>query len=102
MYWTTPSGTRYQTDRPSAARSRMSVEEIAIAGMLTRLNRSESTWLRSCLAGVGEVVAGAGHTDAVREVEHVLPVPPGDDAFQRVRTGDEVQLRVRVPAAGCP
>ena len=32
MYWTTPSGTRYQTGSPSATRARQSVELIAIAG----------------------------------------------------------------------
>lgn len=33
MYWTTPSGTRYQTGLPSCTRARQSVEEIAIAGI---------------------------------------------------------------------
>ncbi|PWW25133.1 hypothetical protein JD79_04329 [Geodermatophilus normandii] len=37
MYWTTPSGTRYQTGIPRATRSRQSVELIASAGISTRL-----------------------------------------------------------------
>src|SRR5690625_7323935 len=32
MYWTTPSGTRYQTGTPAATRLRQSVELIAMAG----------------------------------------------------------------------
>src|SRR5699024_9617935 len=42
MYCTTPSGTRYQTGRPSAARLRQSVEEMAMAGMSTRCRRARS------------------------------------------------------------
>ncbi len=37
MYWTTPSGTRYQTGWPRPTRCRQSVEEIAMAGTSTRL-----------------------------------------------------------------
>ena len=37
MYWTTPSGTRYQTGMPRSTRSRQSVELIASAGTSTRL-----------------------------------------------------------------
>ena len=40
MYWTTPSGTRYQTGSPAATRSRQSVEQIASAGTSTRLTAS--------------------------------------------------------------
>src|SRR5699024_3802107 len=32
MYWTTPSGTRYQTGIPACTRCRQSVEDIAMAG----------------------------------------------------------------------
>ena len=39
-YWTTPSGTRYQTGSPRLTRSRQSVDEIAIAGTSSRLTRS--------------------------------------------------------------
>ena len=37
MYWTTPSGTRYQTGIPRATRSRQSVELIASAGVYREL-----------------------------------------------------------------
>ena len=41
MYWTTPSGTRYQTGSPRLVRSRQSVEEIASAGISTIVTLSE-------------------------------------------------------------
>ena len=41
MYWTTPSGTRYQTGSPRSLRSRQSDDEIASAGISTRVIRSE-------------------------------------------------------------
>ena len=40
MYWTTPSGTRYQTGSPRRLRSRQSVEQIASAGISTIVTRS--------------------------------------------------------------
>ncbi len=40
MYWTMPSGTRYQIGSPSATRCRHPVEEIASAGISTRLTLS--------------------------------------------------------------
>src|SRR4051812_12972625 len=40
MYWTTPSGTRYQTGSPRMWRLRQSVEEIARAGISTIVTRS--------------------------------------------------------------
>ena len=40
MYWTTPSGTRYQTGSPRRVRSRQSVDEIARAGISTMVTRS--------------------------------------------------------------
>ena len=40
MYWTTPSGTRYQTGSPAWTRSRQSVELIAMAGTSIRSTRS--------------------------------------------------------------
>src|SRR4051794_26932108 len=40
MYWTTPSGTRYQTGSPLAARARHSVEEMASAGISITVTRS--------------------------------------------------------------
>src|SRR5450756_3170360 len=36
MYWTTPSGTRYQTGSPAATRFRHSLLDIASAGISTR------------------------------------------------------------------
>ena len=44
MYWTTPSGTRYQTGRPSATRVRQSVDEIAIAGTSTSVATPSGRW----------------------------------------------------------
>ena len=41
MYWTTPSGTRYQTGSPRCLRSRQSVDEIASAGISTMVTRSD-------------------------------------------------------------
>ena len=41
MYWTTPSGTRYQTGSPRCLRSRQSLEEIANAGISTIVTRSD-------------------------------------------------------------
>ena len=41
MYWTTPSGTRYQTGSPRRCRSRQSVEEIASAGISTIVTLSD-------------------------------------------------------------
>ncbi len=43
MYWTTPSGTRYQTGWDRSTRSRQSVDEIAIAGTSSRVIRSEGS-----------------------------------------------------------
>ena len=40
MYWTTPSGTRYQTGSPRIVRRRQSVELIASAGTSTIVTRS--------------------------------------------------------------
>ena len=40
MYWTTPSGTRYQTGSPLWTRERQSVELIARAGISTSVTRS--------------------------------------------------------------
>ena len=40
MYWTTPSGTRYQIGSPARTRWRQSVELIAIAGTSCRSTRS--------------------------------------------------------------
>ena len=40
MYWTTPSGTRYQTGSPPWTRARQSVELIAMAGTSMRVIRS--------------------------------------------------------------
>ena len=40
MYCTTPSGTRYQTGSPAATRARHSVDEMASAGISTRLTLS--------------------------------------------------------------
>ena len=50
MYWTTPSGTRYQTGSPLRLRSRQSVELIASAGISTIVTRS---------AGMAESVSGS-------------------------------------------
>ena len=41
MYWTTPSGTRYQTGSPRCLRLRQSVELMASAGISTMVTRSE-------------------------------------------------------------
>src|SRR6476469_2962984 len=43
MYWTTPSGTRYQTGAPSATRARQSVELIAMAGTSCSVTRSSGS-----------------------------------------------------------
>ena len=40
MYCTTPSGTRYQTGRPAATRSRQPLDEIAIAGTSSSVTES--------------------------------------------------------------
>ena len=50
MYWTTPSGTRYQTGSPRRVRGRHSVEEIASAGTSTIVTRS---------AGIAASVCGS-------------------------------------------
>ena len=50
MYWTTPSGTRYQTGSPRRLRSRQSVEEIASAGISTMVTWSD---------GIFSIVAGS-------------------------------------------
>ena len=52
MYWTTPSGTRYQTGRPAWTRSRQSVDEIDSAGTSISVTRSSgSPTLRSWWPG---------------------------------------------------
>ena len=35
MYWTTPSGTRYQTGSPATTRFRQSVEETSLEGLIS-------------------------------------------------------------------
>ena len=47
MYWTTPSGTRYQTGAPLRTRSRQSVDEIASAGTSTSVTEPSGS-CRSC------------------------------------------------------
>lgn len=44
MYWTTPSGTRYQTGRPAATRARQSLDEIAMAGTSTVVTDPWGRW----------------------------------------------------------
>ena len=91
MYWTTPSGTRYQTGSPRRLRSRQSVEQIARAGISTIVTRSEGM-LDNVSASM--VVAGAGTADEVGQREQLLGVTPGEDVGQRVGAGDEVELDV--------
>ena len=88
MYWTTPSGTRYQTGSPACTRSRQSVELIAMAGTSIRSTRSAGR------PGLRQLVAGAGDADELREPEQLVGVLPRQDLGQRVGAGDEEQLGV--------
>ena len=89
MYWTTPSGTRYQTGSPARTRSRQSVELIAIAGTSWRVTPSGGQPV------LGEHVPGTGHTDEVGQAPELLGVLPREDPGERVRAGDEEELGVR-------
>ncbi len=88
MYWTTPSGTRYQTGSPSATRARQSVELIAIAGTSWSVTRSLGQSL------VGQLVPGPGDADEVRQLPELLGVLPREDLGEGVGAGDEEQLVV--------
>ncbi len=92
MYWTTPSGTRYQMGSPRRLRERQSVDEIAGAGISTTVTRSAG---RAAEGGLGHGVAGPGAADELGEVEQLVGIAPGEDLGQRVGTGDEVELRIR-------
>ena len=88
MYWTTPSGTRYQTGKPRPTRSRQSVDEIARAGTsskLTSLSGSPLT-LRSW---PGRVTA----TKCARS-QSSLKVLPVEDLLDGVGARDEEELGV--------
>ena len=89
MYWTTPSGTRYQTGSDRSTRARQSVELMAMAG---------TSWRLTLAAGrprLRQDVARAGDPDEVGQVEQLVRVLPGQDLGERVGTGDEEQLVVR-------
>ena len=93
MYWTTPSGTRYQTGMPA-------VHPVAAVGGADRQGgHLDQAHHALGQVRVGEVEAGPGHADEVRQVEQLLVVAPADDLGQGVGAGDEEQLRVRDAAA---
>ena len=92
MYWTTPSGTRYQTGMPRPTRSRQSVEEIASAGTSTRLTAPVGRW-PSARVKPGRVTpmkwASSNSSSLSRQLRIWL---------QRVGAGDEEQVGVRAAA----
>ena len=90
MYWTTPSGTRYQTGLPSSTRVRQSVEEDRHGG-------TSSSDTDSCgRPGSDRVVPGTRHADEVRLLEELIGILPLRDLRQRIGTRDEVEIRIRV------
>ena len=91
MYWTTPSGTRYQTGSPRRLRSRQSVEEMARAGISTMVDPVGRDRVER---GGVHLVAGPGAADEVGELEELVGVAPGEDVGERVGAGDEVELGV--------
>jgi glycosyltransferase involved in cell wall biosynthesis len=93
MYWTTPSGTRYQTGSPAATRSRQSVDEMAMAGTSCRVTRSAGRPL-SLSSCPGRVTP----TKWARSKE-LVDVLPGEDLGEGVGAGDEEQLGVGVLGA---
>ncbi len=93
MYWTTPSGTRYQTGWPAATRLRQSVDEIAIAGTWTRLTASRGRWSseRSKPGRVTPTKWASSNSSS--------ELLPRQDLVERVGPGDEEQLRPSVRTA---
>ena len=88
MYWTTPSGTRYQIGSARPTRC-------AAVGRADRHGRDllqRHAVLRQ--ARVGQLVARPRDADEVRQLEQLVGVLPRQDLGQRVGAGDEEQLVV--------
>ena len=94
MYWTTPSGTRYQTGSPRATRSRQSVELIASAGISTSVSRSAGSPVRDSASSRWP---GRVQPDEAGQLEHLVVVAPGEDLRERVGAGDEEELVLGTP-----
>ena len=95
MYWTTPSGTRYQTGSPRrGARAAVGGRD----GEGGDLDEGDPVLGDAGQRGGVHLVAGPGAADEVRQLEEPLRVAPGEDVAERVGAGDEVELGVGVLA----
>ena len=76
MYWTTPSGTRYQTGSPR-------VDAVAAVGRRDRqrrdLHERDPVGRAVRRAAVVQLVPGPGAADEVGQLEQLVGVPPGED-----------------------
>ena len=95
MYWTTPSGTRYQIGWPAA------LPLAAVGGgdgqRRDLQHRHPLGRDRAQRRGV-HLGAGPGAPDEVGELEQLVGVAPGEDLGQRVGAGDEVEVGVGMAA----